>query len=204
MGHRASCGRRLRSRRSRATPTTSTRSSSTPSTGRRSATRRRLRRRAGRAATTTPRPTPDGVRCTLADYMINVFGPRPPSSWGPLEKKLGHGFAGLPLDDVGVQYGLDGAEGGHDHAGAVRRPQREDRRRRHRHQTAPPQRFAADEPALASAVPQRRDQRDQQPQERRDHRPARPRPGRVPRRLPHVDDPRAARARARATSRTTT
>ncbi|HJR19204.1 MAG TPA: DUF6351 family protein [Actinomycetota bacterium] len=37
-----------------------------------------------------------GVRCTLADYMINVFGPRPQD-----------GFAGRPLDNVGVQYGLN-------------------------------------------------------------------------------------------------
>jgi hypothetical protein len=37
---------------------------------------------------------PQGVRCTLADYMVNVFGTRP------------DGFAGRPLDDVGVQYGL--------------------------------------------------------------------------------------------------
>ena len=27
--------------------------------------------------TTTPQTNPGGVRCTLADYMINVFGPRP-------------------------------------------------------------------------------------------------------------------------------
>src|SRR6202011_81596 len=50
----------------------------------------------------------EGVRCTLADYMINVFGPRPESLWGAVEKKLGHGFAGLPVDNVGVQYGLQG------------------------------------------------------------------------------------------------
>jgi hypothetical protein len=50
---------------------------------------------------------PNGVRCTLADYMINVLGPRPPSSWGAAEKKVGHGFAGLPLGDVGVQFGLE-------------------------------------------------------------------------------------------------
>ena len=37
-----------------------------------------------------------GVRCTLADYMINVFGPRKED-----------GFAGRPLDNVGVQYGLE-------------------------------------------------------------------------------------------------
>ncbi len=49
---------------------------------------------------------PDGVRCTLADYMINVFGPRPQSLWGPAEQAVGHGFAGLPLDDVGSSAGL--------------------------------------------------------------------------------------------------
>jgi hypothetical protein len=55
-----------------------------------------------------PETNPEGVRCTLADYMINVFGPRPESLWGPVEKKLGHGFAGLSVDNVGVQYGLQG------------------------------------------------------------------------------------------------
>src|SRR5947209_6666212 len=55
-----------------------------------------------------PETNPEGVRCTLADYMINVFGPRPESLWGPVEKKIGHGFAGLSVDNVGVQYGLQG------------------------------------------------------------------------------------------------
>jgi hypothetical protein len=55
---------------------------------------------------------PGGVRCTLADYMINVFGPRPQSLWGPVEQQLGHGFAGLPVDNVGVQYGLAGLKEG--------------------------------------------------------------------------------------------
>jgi hypothetical protein len=59
-----------------------------------------------------PETNPEGVRCTLADYMINVFGPRPESVWGPVEKKLGHGFAGLPIDNVGVQYGLQGLKEG--------------------------------------------------------------------------------------------
>ena len=49
---------------------------------------------------------PDGVRCTLADYMINVFGPRPEELWTPQEQAAGYGFAGLPLGDVGVQFGL--------------------------------------------------------------------------------------------------
>jgi hypothetical protein len=50
---------------------------------------------------------PGGVRCVLADYMINVLGPRPASVWSPAEQQVGHGFAGLPLDNVGVQYGLE-------------------------------------------------------------------------------------------------
>ena len=59
-----------------------------------------------------PETNPSGVRCTLADYMINVFGPRPESLWGAQEKQLGHGFAGLPIDNVGVQYGLQGLREG--------------------------------------------------------------------------------------------
>src|SRR4051794_9064376 len=47
------------------------------------------------ASVYNPQSNPGGVRCTLADYMINLFGPRPSSSWSPNEKKLGHGFAGL-------------------------------------------------------------------------------------------------------------
>jgi hypothetical protein len=38
---------------------------------------------------------PKGVRCTLQDYMVNVFGRRPQD-----------GFAGRPFDNVGIQYGL--------------------------------------------------------------------------------------------------
>jgi hypothetical protein len=55
---------------------------------------------------------PGGVRCTLADYMINVLGPRPSSVWIDSEKAVGHGFAGLPLDNVGVQYGLEALKKG--------------------------------------------------------------------------------------------
>jgi hypothetical protein len=55
---------------------------------------------------------PHGVRCTLADYMINVFAPRPRSVWTAAEKKVGHGFAGLPIGDVGVQFGLQALKDG--------------------------------------------------------------------------------------------
>ncbi len=59
-----------------------------------------------------PDTNPGGVRCALADYMINVLGPRPESDWGANEQALGHGFAGLPLDNVGVQYGLTSLQKG--------------------------------------------------------------------------------------------
>jgi uncharacterized tannase-like protein DUF6351 len=55
---------------------------------------------------------PTGVRCTLADYMINVFGPRPEELWTPQEQAAGYGFAGLPLGDEGVQFGLKALEKG--------------------------------------------------------------------------------------------
>jgi hypothetical protein len=53
-----------------------------------------------------PSSNPGGVRCSVPDFAINVFGPRPESEWGPEEKELGHGFAGLAYDNRGVQYGL--------------------------------------------------------------------------------------------------
>jgi hypothetical protein len=49
---------------------------------------------------------PSGVRCSLQDEQSAVFGQRPPGQWGPVEKKLGRGFAPRPYDNVGVQYGL--------------------------------------------------------------------------------------------------
>ena len=50
---------------------------------------------------------PTGVRCTLQDYMVNVFGTRGKSDWEAVEKKLGRGFAGRPFDNVGVEYGRE-------------------------------------------------------------------------------------------------
>jgi hypothetical protein len=52
----------------------------------------------------------DGVRCSIADAAINVLGPRLKSVWSANERELGHGFAGVPVDNVGVQYGLDALE----------------------------------------------------------------------------------------------
>ncbi|QIO05581.1 DUF6351 family protein [Acinetobacter shaoyimingii] len=54
-----------------------------------------------------PDTNPTGSRCTIHDAAINLFGPRPPEIWTENEKKIGHGFAGLAMDNVGVQYGLD-------------------------------------------------------------------------------------------------
>ena len=42
-----------------------------------------------------PETNPDGLRCTLQDYMRNVFGPR-----------VGDGLTGRPVGNVGLQYGL--------------------------------------------------------------------------------------------------
>jgi Tannase-like family of unknown function (DUF6351) len=53
-----------------------------------------------------PTSNPGGVRCSIQDAAINVFGPRVPDVWSANEKKLGRGFAGVPVDNVGVQYGL--------------------------------------------------------------------------------------------------
>jgi hypothetical protein len=47
---------------------------------------------------------PTGVRCDLEDYMKNVFGPYGGSN--------PHGYAGFPLDNVGVQYGLTALQQG--------------------------------------------------------------------------------------------
>ncbi|MEY2425567.1 MAG: hypothetical protein QOI61_1139 [Actinomycetota bacterium] len=53
-----------------------------------------------------PDTNPGGVRCTIADYMSSIFGPRPKSRWTEPEKKIGHGFANIPWGNEGVQYGL--------------------------------------------------------------------------------------------------
>jgi hypothetical protein len=59
-----------------------------------------------------PQTNPKGVRCTIPDYMVSVLGRRPKSFWGGVEKKLDHGFGQLPLDTVGVQYGLKALQAG--------------------------------------------------------------------------------------------
>ncbi len=53
-----------------------------------------------------PQTNPGGVRCDIQDAAINILAPRPPADWSANEQALGHGFAGVPIDNVGVQYGL--------------------------------------------------------------------------------------------------
>ena len=59
-----------------------------------------------------PKTNPKGVRCTIPDYLVSVLGRRPKSFWTSVEKTLGHGFGQLPLDNVGVQYGLKALQAG--------------------------------------------------------------------------------------------
>jgi len=59
-----------------------------------------------------PQSNPGGVRCDIQDAAINIFGPDPRSYWSPSEKKAGRGFAVPPIDNVGVEYGLDALQQG--------------------------------------------------------------------------------------------
>jgi hypothetical protein len=59
-----------------------------------------------------PTTNPTGIRCTIPDYMVSVFGRRPQSSWTAVEKKIKRGFAQIPLDTVGMQYGLKALQDG--------------------------------------------------------------------------------------------
>ena len=52
------------------------------------------------------------VRCTMQDYQEAIWGPRPKSQWGPVEKQIGKGFANRPWGNAGVQYGLRALEAG--------------------------------------------------------------------------------------------
>jgi hypothetical protein len=53
-----------------------------------------------------PDTNPGGVRCSMQDYMMSIFGPRPRSQWTKQEQQIGRGFANLPWGNEGVQYGL--------------------------------------------------------------------------------------------------
>lgn len=59
-----------------------------------------------------PETNPGGVRCSFQDYLVNIFGTRPPERWGPIEQAIDAGFANRPYDNVGLQYGLRALQAG--------------------------------------------------------------------------------------------
>ena len=59
-----------------------------------------------------PISNPGGVRCTITDAAINVFGPDPAALWSAQERAADRGFARLPVDNVGVEYGLKALKAG--------------------------------------------------------------------------------------------
>lgn len=59
-----------------------------------------------------PVRNPGGVRCGMQDFHQQIFGTRPKSAWGPIERQLGRGFTNSPVDNVGVQYGLEALQRG--------------------------------------------------------------------------------------------
>jgi Tannase-like family of unknown function (DUF6351) len=59
-----------------------------------------------------PQSNPGGVRCGILDWVYSLLAPRPASVWDSQERQVGHGFAGSPIDNVGVQYGLAALEAG--------------------------------------------------------------------------------------------
>jgi len=67
---------------------------------------------AGYSWTYDANTNPAGERCGIQDYERSIFGRRPQSAWGPVEKRIGRGFANRPYDNVGVQYGLEALEAG--------------------------------------------------------------------------------------------
>ncbi len=123
-----------------------------------------------------PQSNPGGVRCSILDFMVNVLGPRPPEVWTEQEKAAGHGFAGVPLDNTGIQYGLGALQSGQITAGAVRRPQREGRRVRHRSKSIS-QSARGRSHCRRQRVSQRPGQRGRPPRRGCDHRPRGPGPG---------------------------
>ena len=55
---------------------------------------------------------PGGARCSISEIAINQLAPRPQSVWSAPEQQIGRGFAGIPIDNTGVQYGLSALEQG--------------------------------------------------------------------------------------------
>ena len=162
-GARRRLDRRPVGPRSRAGPTPSTRS---PPTSCSSRPRTRPDRRLRRPPSSVYDPDTQPGRRALLDPRLHDQRARPAArervvaTWS---SRAGRGFAGMPFGNDGIQYGLERARAGADHARAVRRPQREDRRLRHR----PPADAASASPATTGAVANAyrsgRDQRGQQP-----------------------------------------
>jgi hypothetical protein len=59
-----------------------------------------------------PETNPTGTRCTINDYQVAIWGPRPETEWGSVEQSIGRGFAARPLSNVGIQYGLEAVASG--------------------------------------------------------------------------------------------
>lgn len=59
-----------------------------------------------------PTTNPGGVRCGIIEYLRNISGLRDPSVWSPTEQALGRSFAGTPLGNSGIQYGLTALQQG--------------------------------------------------------------------------------------------
>ncbi len=65
-----------------------------------------------------PVNNPDGARCDVLTFMQNMVGARQRfdlagnDRWSQIEQDLGYGFAGYPLGNQGVQYGLEAMRNG--------------------------------------------------------------------------------------------
>ena len=59
-----------------------------------------------------PETNPGGTRCNSADWAPNILGSRPESVWTEQEREIQRGFVGLPISNLGVQYGLEALAAG--------------------------------------------------------------------------------------------
>ena len=59
-----------------------------------------------------PATRPALTRCTIQDYQESIWGRRPESQWGPVEKQLGRGFANRAYGNEGIEYGRRALEAG--------------------------------------------------------------------------------------------
>ena len=111
-----------------------------------------------------PATNPTGCRGDVRDFQVSIYGKRPSSIWTAPEKIAGR------LREVGrtttsaSSTGSSALRSGRDHAGAVRRPEREDRRPEHRPQLRRPRAAwpirARSKTAYRSGARQRRPQLD--------------------------------------------